>query len=83
MGHVEIRWGKEGSRAIPVFTKDMFTDAALNGPGNWKKHVLPLLKSSNPIHWNVESGIAQGVSEFVWTMTSIRGRAHDERKAPS
>lgn len=66
---VEIVWQKEGQRSIPVFTRDMFTDAAVTGPGNWKTHVLPLLRGVKPIHW-IEVGSHEGMSA-IWTVDNI------------
>jgi len=67
--YIEIRIGRDGARDIPTFTKDMFTDAAVNGPGNWKTHVLPLLRKTSPIHW-LEVGSYEGMSA-IWTVDNI------------
>ena len=68
-GWVETTWQKEGPRNVPVFTKDMFTGSVITGPGNWKTHVLPLLKNTSPIHW-IEVGSYEGMSA-LWTVDNI------------
>ncbi len=53
----------------PNFSDDWFTDRAILGPGNWKTHVVPLLRDVENVQW-VEVGSHEGRSA-LWAVDNL------------